>query len=284
MHLETGKKVLSDPGFRVGVMLAFLVLLTTILGPVFSPYDPWDISFIPFDQPSAEHILGVNDGGQDILSELLLAIRNSLSFGLVAGTIGLFLGVGLGLVSGWYGGLTDQVIMRVADVILAIPHIMILILVAALFMPSPWLLACILALMVWPTTAKAIRAQTLGIRGGLHVKAAVNMGAGGFYILVRHLLPEMFPLYLIGFAAKVRMAVFMEATLAILGLMPPDHKSLGMMINMAMKHYYMDVWWNWLAPPVVFLSLIIMSVTFLAISMEKVLDPRLANALPGGRT
>jgi peptide/nickel transport system permease protein len=174
--------------------------------------------------------------------------------------------------------------MRVADVILAIPHIMILILVAALFMPSPWLLACILACMAWPTTAKAIRAQTLGIRGSLHVKAAVNMGAGGFYILVRHLLPEMFPLYLIGFAAKTRMAVFMEATLAILGLMPPDHKSLGMMINLALKNYYMDVWWNWLAPPVVCLSLIIMSVTFLAISMEKVLDPRLANALPGGRT
>ena len=89
----------------------------------------------------------------------------------------------------------------------------------------------------------------------------------------------MFPLYLIGLAAKTRMAIFMEASLAFLGLFDPSRKSLGMMIAYAVEYYYMDIWWNWLLPPIVCLSLLIMAVTFLAISLEKILDPRLKEAL-----
>jgi peptide/nickel transport system permease protein len=96
-------------------------------------------------------------------------------------------------------------------------------------------------------------------------------------------MPEMFPLYLIGFAAKARMAMFMEASLAFLGLFDPSRKSLGMMISYALKYYYMDIWWNWLLPPIGCLSLLIMTVTFLAISLEKVLDPRLKQTM-GERT
>jgi peptide/nickel transport system permease protein len=105
------------------------------------------------------------------------------------------------------------------------------------------------------------------------------MGGGSWYVIRRHLIPEMFPLYLIGFSTKARMAMFMEASLAFLGLFDPSRKSLGMMISYALKFYYMDIWWNWMFPPVVCLSLMIMAVTFLAISLEKVLDPRLKETL-----
>jgi peptide/nickel transport system permease protein len=111
------------------------------------------------------------------------------------------------------------------------------------------------------------------------VKAAAQIGGSNWYIIRRHLMPEMFPLYLIGLAAKTRMAMFMEASLAFLGLFDPSRKSLGTMIAYAVKYYYMDIWWNWLLPPIVCLSLLIMAVTFLAISLEKVLDPRLKEAL-----
>jgi peptide/nickel transport system permease protein len=97
--------------------------------------------------------------------------------------------------------------------------------------------------------------------------------------LGRHLVPELYPLYLVGFAAKARMAMFMEASLAFLGLFEPTRKSLGIMISYALKYYYMDIWWNWLFPPILCLSLLIMTVTFLAISLEKVLDPRLREVL-----
>ena len=169
--------------------------------------------------------------------------------------------------------------MRAADILLAIPAVMILILIAALFRPSPEALALILSLFCWPTTAKGIRAQALRGENRLHVQAARQMGGSGGYIIVRHLLPELFPLYLIGFATKARMAMFMEASLAFLGLFDPSRKSLGIMISYALKYYYLDIWWNWLLPPIFCLTLLIMTVTFLAVGLEKVFDPRLKEAL-----
>jgi peptide/nickel transport system permease protein len=279
MHIDIRQRVLRDPWFVAGLSLALLFSIVTLLGPPLAPFDPWDISFTPISPPSVNHLLGTNDGGQDIFSELLFAVRNTLAFGLMSGLVALALGVLVGLAAGWFRGLVDMILMRIADVLLAVPAIMILILAAALFRPSPWALALILSGLMWPTISKAIRAQTLSLRESLHVRAAVQMGGGNWYIIRRHLMPEMFPLYLIGFAAKARIAMFMEAALAFLGLFDPSRKSLGMMIGYALKYYYMDIWWNWLLPPIACLSLLIMTVTFLAISLEKVLDPRLKEAL-----
>lgn len=282
MHIDLRQNTLKDPWFVVGVGLALLFAGISLFGPALAPFDPMDISFAPISPPSGDHMLGVNDGGQDILSELLYAVRNTVIFGLWTAVIGLALGVIVGVISGWFGGLTDLVLMRIADVVLAVPSIMVLIFTAALFRPNPWILAVILAGMSWPTTSKAIRAQTLSLRRSLHIKAAAQMGAGSVYIIYRHLIPEMFPLYIIGFAAKARMAMFMEASLAFLGLFDPGRKSLGMMISYALQFYYMDIWWNWLFPPILCLSLLIVSVTFLALSLEKVIDPRLRESM-GGR-
>lgn len=281
MHVKGIKDLRHDPWFLTGLGLTLLFAVAALLGPLLAPFDPWDISFTPISPPSQAHLLGINDGGQDIFSGLLFAIRNTLAFGFFSGFTALAMGVLVGAVSGWYGGLVDAVLMRTADVILAIPAIMILILAAALFQPSPLFLSLLLASLMWPTIAKSIRAQTLSLRESLHVRAARQMGGGAWHIIRRHLIPEMFPLYLIGFAAKTRMAVFMEASLAFLGLFDPARKSLGMMIACALRYYYMEVWWNWLMPPILCLSLVIMGVTFLAISLEKVLDPRLKNTVAG---
>ncbi|MBA7630745.1 MAG: ABC transporter permease [Desulfobacteraceae bacterium] len=279
MHVDLRQGVFQNFLFVVGLTLALLFAFVTLLGPALAPFDPWDMSFDPISPPSTEHFLGVNDGGQDIFSELLFAVRNTVAFGVVSGLVALTLGVVIGLSAAWLGGLVDVILMRLADVLLAIPAIMILILTAALFRPAPWVLALILAGLMWPTIGKAIRAQALSIKESLHVRAARQIGGGNWYIIRRHLMPEMFPLYLVGFAAKARMAMFMEVSLAFLGLFDPSRKSLGMMISYALKYYYMDIWWNWLLPPIGCLSLLIMAVTFLAISLEKVLDPRLKQAL-----
>lgn len=282
MFISVGRHIFRDPWFMVGFGIFIFFAGLTLLGPALAPFDPLDMSFAPISPPSGDHILGVNDGGQDIFSELIFAVRNTVVFGLWTAGLGLILGVVLGVSAGWFGGLTDMVLMRIADVLLAVPSIMVLIFTAALFRPNPWILAMILAGMSWPTTSKAIRAQTLSLRQSLHIKAATQMGAGSAYIIYRHLIPEMFPLYIIGFAAKARMAMFMEASLAFLGLFDPARKSLGMMISYALQFYYMDIWWNWLIPPILCLSLLILSVTFLAVSLEKVLDPRLRESMGGG--
>jgi peptide/nickel transport system permease protein len=275
MHRNPRKELAGDPWFVAGAALAMVMVFLIAAGPWISLHDPHDMGFQPLSPPSSEHWLGVNDCGMDILSELLLGIRNTVAFGFMTSLTALATGVIIGMVCAWFGGVTDSALMRFSDTLLAIPSIMILILVAAFFRPSPALLGLLLAAMAWPTTAKAIRAQALVLKQSLHIQAARQMGASGAYIIARHMLPELFPLYLIGFAAKARMAMFMEASLSFLGLFDPSRKSLGMMINYALKYYYLDIWWNWIIPPVVCLTLLIMTVTFLAVSLEKVFDPRL---------
>ena len=255
MHINIHKVVVRDTWFMVGGALGVLFTLATLIGAPLAPFDPWDTSFVPISPPSGLHLLGVNDGGQDIFSELLYAVRNTVAFGVTSGGTALVLGVCIGLFAGLTGGLWDMALMRIADLLLAIPAVMVLILTAALFRPAPMVLALTLAFLMWPTIGKAIRAQALTLKGSLHVKAAEQIGGGTWYILRRHLLPEMFPLYLIGFASKARMAMFMEASLAFLGLFEPGRKSLGIMISYALKYYYLDIWWHWLLPPVVCLSL-----------------------------
>ncbi|NWF94204.1 MAG: ABC transporter permease [Syntrophaceae bacterium] len=278
MHIDVRGQLVRDPWFLAGMGLALALGLLTLLGPMLTPHDPHDMSFQPLTPPSAVHWLGVNDGGMDIFSELLYGMQNTVGFGLFTGLIALSFGMAVGLAAAWFGGWLDQILMRLADILIAIPAVMILILTAALFRPSPMILALILAVMSWPTTAKAIRSQALIVKNRIHIQAARQMGASGSYVVVRHLMPELFPLYLIGFAAKARMAMFMEASLAFLGLSDPSRKSLGLMIGFALKYYYLDVWWNWIMPPVLLLTLLIMAVTFLAISLEKVFDPRLKEA------
>jgi len=264
-----------SPLLLVGFFLGSFLLLTAVFGPLFSPFDPMDHSFVPMSKPSIHHSLGINDGGQDILSELLLAVQNSVSFAALTGLISLLFGVGIGILSAWYERWLGNILMRIADVLLAIPSVMILILVSSLFRPDPLILSLLLSGLAWPTIARGVRAQTLSVKNRLHILAVRQMGAGPWYVIWRHLVPELFPLYLLGFTAKTRMAILMEASLAYLGLFEPGRKSLGAMISPALKYYYLDVWWYWLMPPVLFLAMLFGSVTFISIAIEGWSDPRL---------
>lgn len=275
MHLNIRTRLFRDPWFIAGAGIFAIIILILLSSPLLVVHDPHDASFTPLSPPSTEHWLGVNDGGMDIFSELLAGMKNTLFFGLLTSLVCLIIGAGAGLFSAWFRGIADLIIMRLAEVLLAIPAIMILILIAAFFRPSPFYLALVLAALSWPTIAKVIRAQTLVVKSGLHIQSSRQMGASGLYVIRRHLMPELYPLYLVGFASKARMAMFMEVSLSFLGLLDPSRKSLGMMINYALRYYYLDIWWNWLLPPVICLTLLIMCVTFLALSLEKVFDPRL---------
>lgn len=279
MHVDLAARLKADPWF-IGCLWLILALgAVLVIGPWIVPHDPHDMSFVLLAPPSADHWLGVNDGGMDILAELLYGLRNTVVFGLVAGGLALVLSAVIGLAAAWFGGLVDAVCMRVADILLSVPAVMVLIVIAAFFRPAPLTLALILGLLFWPSTAKGLRAQALVVKNRRHVTASRQMGASGARIIAKHLIPELFPFYLIGLSVKVRMAIFMEASLAFLGLFDPSRKSLGLMISFALKYYYLDVWWNWLLPPVLVLSALIMAVTFLALSMEKHFDPRLREAL-----
>jgi peptide/nickel transport system permease protein len=258
-----------------GLIMFLFISILAIFAPVIAPHDPWDYSFECFLPPSIDHLLGTNDIGYDIFSELLWSLRTSIFFGISVGAIASTIGLLIGVSAAISGGLYDIIVMRIADALLAIPTIMVLILIAAYFKPSNIVLIIALSLIIWQTTARGARAQTLSLKSKLHIKAASNMGASTYYIMYKHILPELFPLFAMGFVTKVRIAVFMEAGLSFLGIFDPTTKSLGIMMNYAMRYLYMDVWFNWLLPTILSLSMIIISLALISYAIEEIFDPRL---------
>ncbi|MEA3325668.1 MAG: ABC transporter permease [Euryarchaeota archaeon] len=282
MHIKLLQEFTKDKIGVAGLVLLLFLFTTAILAPVIAPHDPWDYSAPAFQPPSREHLLGTNDIGYDIASELLLALRTSILFGIAVASITCTIGLVLGVSAALIGGVYDMLVMRLADALLAIPTIMILILIAAYFKPSTTVLIIALSLVMWQTTARGLRAQTLSLKSKLHVKASRNMGASTSYIMYKHIMPELFPLYAMGFVTKARIAVFMEAGLSFLGIFDPTTKSLGIMMSYAMRYLYLDVWFNWMLPPVIALSLLIISLGLISYAIEEIFDPRLrrTNATP----
>ena len=275
MHIKPFQEFKKDKIGVAGLVIILFLFITAILAPVIAPHDPWDYSAPSFQPPSWEHLLGTNDIGYDIASELLWALRTSILFGIAVASITCTLGLVLGVSAALIGGMYDMTVMRLADALLAIPTIMILILIAAYFKPSTTVLIIALSLVLWQTIARGVRAQTLSLKSKLHVKAAKNMGAPTSYIMYKHIMPELFPLYAMGFVTKARIAVFMEAGLSFLGIFDPTTKSLGIMMSYAMRYLYLDVWFNWLLPPVIALSLLIISLGLISYAIEEIFDPRL---------
>jgi peptide/nickel transport system permease protein len=275
MHTKFFQKFKRNKIGVIGLVILLFLSTSAVLAPVIAPHDPWDYSFQYLQQPSMDHLLGTNDIGYDIFSELLWSLRTSVLFGVSVATIACTIGMLVGVSAALFGGTYDVIVMRIADALLAIPSILILILIAAYFRPSLFVLIITLSLITWQTVARGIRAQTLSLKTKLHIKASKNMGASTLYVMRKHIIPELFPLYAMGFITKAKIAVFMEAGLSFLGIFDPTTKSLGIMICYATHHLYLNIWFNWLLPPVLSLSLIIISLAFVSYAVEEISDPRL---------
>jgi peptide/nickel transport system permease protein len=275
------KRVLREPFFKVGVVLFGAVSALGILALFWLPHDPYAFVFEPLARPSLTHLLGVNDAGMDIFSELLVAVQNTLMFGAWVAAISVGLGAVVGMASGYWGGWIDAVLMRLCDILIALPSVLVLLLVASIARPSGMELGALLGVLSFPIGAKVVRFQTAHLKETLYVEVALQMGASGWYVLRRHIFPALGPLIGFSCAGRFRFAVMAQATLAFLGLLSPSEKSFGMMIRQGMQYYYLDIWWHWIFPPVVLLGMVLVGVTFVIFSLEGVLDGRVKGVLRG---
>jgi len=275
------KKLWREPFFKVASTVLAVVVVLGLVGPLFAPHDPHAFIFESLAAPSAAHLLGVNDGGMDIFSEWLYALRNTLWFGFLVMTVSLVLGAGVGVWSGMMGGWIDRVSMRVLDVLIALPSVIVLLLVASIYRPNSLELGVLLGVLSFPVGAKVLRFQTLHVTKSGYVASARQMGAGTWYLAWRHVVPGLYALLCFSAASRFRFAVSAQATLAFLGLLDPTEKSFGMMIRQSMRFYYLEVWWHWILPPAAMLAVILVAVSLVLFSFEGVLDPRLKGVLRG---
>lgn len=246
--------------------------------PAIAPYDPAAYAGQPLARPSPAHPLGTNDVGQDILSELIYGTRVSLLVGVAAGGLTTALAAAMGIAAGYLRGWPDVALMRAVDFLMAIPHLPLMLLVAAYAGPSLANIVLVIVLLGWMVPARVVRSQVLVVRTEAYVEAARALGAGPVEVMARHVLPALGPILVSVLAAQAARAVMLEAGLAFLGLGDPTAKSWGLMVRQALSYrgiYFTPHWVWWLVPPGAGISLLILAITLIGVGLEGRLDPRL---------
>jgi peptide/nickel transport system permease protein len=275
MHIDPLGDLLHDSKTVVGLAMLSLIIVMAAFAPQLSAFSPDDYTGQIFDPPSASHLLGTDSMGQDIWSRLLFGARTSLAMAVSVAFLSTALSIFMGGTSALIGGLYESFWMRVVDAVLAVPSIIVMILVGAYLRPSLPLLILMLSVLSWPGGARVMRSQILSLKERMHVSAARTFGAGWRHILVNHILPELGPLVAALMIQDARRAVFMEAGLAFLGVSDPMMISWGKTMQQALAFTYLDVWKWWLVPTGLALSLTLIGLSFLGLSLEAAMDPRL---------
>jgi ABC-type dipeptide/oligopeptide/nickel transport system permease subunit len=225
-------KLVRDPWARFGLALVGTLALLAVLAPWLAPGDPFrgDLS-ASLRGPSATFWLGSDAQGRDVLSRVLYGARLSLTVGLISQGIALALGVTLGLMAGYYGRWADDVIMRVADVTLAFPSLLLLIAIAAAVKPSLPAVFVVIGIVGWAGMARLVRGQVLLARGLEYVQAARALGASDARIIGRHLLPNVIAPVIVAATLGIGGAIMAEAALSFIGLgAQPPTPSWGAMV------------------------------------------------------
>jgi ABC-type dipeptide/oligopeptide/nickel transport system permease subunit len=225
------KRLLSDNRARFGIAVIVIMALAAIAAPLIAS-DPLKIDLTNFLQkPSAAHWLGTDVQGRDIWSRLVYGARVSLTVGLISQGIALLLGVTLGLLAGYYGRWVDELVMRLADVTLAFPTLLLLIAMVAAFQPSMGVVFATIGVVGWAGMARLVRGQVLVVRQLEYVQAIRALGAKDIRVMLQHVLPNVIAPVVIAATLGVAGAIMAEAALSFLGLgVPPPTPSWGSMI------------------------------------------------------
>jgi peptide/nickel transport system permease protein len=259
----------------IGLVLLAILTFAAIAAPLITDQDPNRASISLYRKPpSWDHILGSDASGRDVFARLLYAGRISLSVGLVAVAIYTAIGVILGAFAGFYGGWVDSAIMRLADIVLAFPTLVVIITLVSLLGPSVWNIMVVIGLLGWPPIARILRAQFLSLREQEFVIASRSMGASNGRIIFRHLLPNALAPIIVAATFGIAGAILLEAGLSFLGLgVQPPTASWGNMLNDAQSLPVLESMpWLWL-PPGVMIALAVLSINFIGDGLRDAFDP-----------
>ncbi|MFB0930364.1 MAG: ABC transporter permease [Ascidiaceihabitans sp.] len=286
---------LSSPGAMIAAAVASVMISACIFAPVIAPFDPFDPAQISLwdgklppawvDGGQSKYLLGTDNQGRDMISTILYGGRLSILVGLAAVCLGMVLGVFLGVIAGYLGGVTDAVIMRLADVQLTIPGILLAILINGIGRAAlPYELRDEFAIYVvilaigltdWPQFARVARGATLVETNKEYVQAARILGLPSWLIMLRHIVPNTLrPISVIA-TIGLALAIISEATLSFLGQgIPPTTPSLGTLIRVGNEYLFSGLWWITLFPAVA-LIVLVFSVNLLGDWLRDALNPKL---------
>lgn len=286
---------LRSPAAILAAVVSVLIILGAVMAPWLALVNPYDLSSFSLfdgllppvweDGANPKFLLGTDDQGRDMISSILYGARLSLVIGLSALTIAAILGVGLGLAAGYYGGRFDAIVMRVADVQLALPAILTALLIDGIargVLPSTVhqdsrivVLTLAIALSLWVNFARTARASTFVQMKKEYVQAAIMMGQRPSRVMFVHILPNILGPLLVILTVDLASAILLEATLSFLGIgLPSDSPSLGTLIRIGMQFLLSGEWWIlWI--PTLFLVVLVVSINILGDFLRDIFNPRL---------
>jgi peptide/nickel transport system permease protein len=265
-----------NPQLVVGTFIVAAFVVIALASPFVLSHDARTKVGPVFEPPSGHHLLGLDGGGADMLALLVQGAGVSLIVGFAAAVVSALIGGAVGLFSGYFGGKTDVVLMRITDYVLVIPDVPLMIIVAALFGRSLLNIILIIGAIYWTTTARLIRAQVKSVRERVYVKRARAIGAGNGRLIFRHVLPQVAPLLVANTVLLVALAIFAETFITFLGLGDPSVVSWGRLIENSFRDDAVlnKAWWAIIYPGAC-VTVLVLACTMIGQAIEDSLNPRL---------
>ena len=264
------------PAALISIGFLLLVVFAAILARPLSGHDPNVVDLLAARQgPSGEHLLGTDPTGRDVFARLLFAARISLGVGIAAAALAVLIGSVLGGLAGLLGGWVDGVIMRVADMFMSFPSLVVMVVLAGILGPSVVTMVVAIGLFQWPVCGRIVRGVTLSLREQEYVLASRATGAGPGWLMSRHILPAALPPVSVAATLAVAQAIGLEATLSFLGLgVQPPSASWGNMLTDAQSLTVIrQEPWLWLSPGIA-VALTLLAVNFVGDGLRDAVDPR----------
>jgi len=226
--------------FGLAIVLAFILI--AILAPLLTTYSPWSMAGEPFEPPSFNHVMGTDDLGRDILSQVVYGSRLSLMVGSLAAGTSTVIGILVGTVAGYFGGLVDDFLMRVTEAFQVIPRFFLAMVMVAIFGGNILNLILVIGILSWPTISRVVRAEFLSLKEREFVEAVRILRVRSSHIIFKEILPNALPPVIVSASLEVAGAILLEAGLSFLGLGDPNLISWGYMLNNAQR-FIRHGWW-----------------------------------------
>jgi peptide/nickel transport system permease protein len=279
--LSWAKLLFRSKTGTAGFIIVFCVFMVSIFAAQIAPFDPAKTNPATMFKPpfwmeggTAEHILGTDNLGRDILSRIIYGSQVSLLVGLLSVVVAGFIGVVLGLIAGYYGGFPDNAIMRTVDAFVAIPSILLILVFIAALGPGLFTLIFVIGVTNWIKYARLIRGEVLSIKEREFIKSARSIGVSNIKIILRHVLPNVYSTFIVISTLSVATTIILEASLSFLGLgIQPPTVSWGGMLSDG-RDYLATSWWVATFPGIA-ITISVLGIIFLGDWLRDVLDPRL---------
>ena len=256
-----------------GLIMVTIFIFVGLFGPIIFPADPFEMVAVPLSGPGGHAIFGSDYLGRDVFVGIIYGTRPTLVIAVTATLVTVLIGITLGAVAGFYGGMIDNVLMRITEFFQVLPPLVFAMVIVAVFSTDIVVVILAIAITTWTTEARLTRAEFLKIKEREYVMSARAIGANNFRLIARVILPNAMPPLVIAITLRVGVTIIYEAALSFLGLTDPDIMTWGKMIGLS-RDFFFDAWWSVTFPGVAIL-LIVLCIALIGDGLNDAFNPKL---------